>query len=116
MIEGTWKLISGEQEGHDEPEEVIKMAKLEITGDQHTVSVGDAVMIGIHKLDTSQTPMTIDSMDSAGRFKNVSLKGIFSLAGDVFSVCFGKPGGDRPTEFTTKDGKASILHVWERQS
>jgi uncharacterized protein (TIGR03067 family) len=116
MIEGTWKLISGEQEGHDEPEDVIKLSKLEIAGDQHTVSIGDAVMRGTHKLDTSQDPMTIDSMDSAGRFKNVSLKGIFKLEDDVFSVCFGKPGGSRPTEFTTRDGKASILHVWRRQS
>lgn len=115
MLEGTWKMIRGEQEGLDEPEEVIEMSTLEIAGDQHTVSMGDAVMRGIHKLDTSQTPMTIDSTDSAGRFMNVPLKGIFELEGDVFSVCFGKPGSDRPTEFTTKDGKASILHVWQRQ-
>ena len=116
MIEGTWKLISSEQNGQDEPEKVAKTPKLEIVGDQHTLTIGDTVRKGTHTLDTSHTPMTIDVSDTAGPFENKSLKGIFKLEDDVFSVCFGKPGGSRPTEFTTRDGKASILHVWRRQS
>lgn len=115
MIEGSWKLIGGEQNGQDEPEEDIQRSTLEIVGNQHTVTVGDAVMKGTHKLDTSQNPMTIDSTDTAGPFENMSLKGIFKLEDDVVTLCFGAPDGERPTEFTTKDGKAAILHVWKRQ-
>ena len=114
MIEGTWKLISGEQNGQDEPAEDVKNSKLEIIGDQHTVTVGDAVMKGTHKLDTSQTPMLIDSTDTAGPFENMSLKGIFKVEGDVFTVCFAAPDTERPTKFTTKDGQATLLHVWKR--
>ena len=66
MIEGTWKLISGEQNGQEEPAEDAKSSRLEIIGNQHCVTVGNAVMKGTHKSDTSQTPMTIDSSDTAG--------------------------------------------------
>ena len=116
MIEGTWKMIGGEQNGQDEPPEDVQRSTLEIAGNQHTVTVGDAVLKGTHELDTSQTPMTIDSSDTAGPFEGMSLKGIFTLEGDVFTVCFAAPDAPRPMEFTTKDGKATILHVWKRQA
>ena len=32
----------------------------------------------------------------------------------AFTVCFAAPNAERPTEFTTKDGKATLLHVWKR--
>jgi uncharacterized protein (TIGR03067 family) len=114
MIEGTWKLMSGEQNGQDEPAEDLETARLEIVGNQHSVTVGEAVMKGTHKLDPSQTPMTIDSTDTAGPFENMSLKGICKVEGDVFTVCFAAPANTRPTEFTTKNSKATIMHVWKR--
>jgi len=116
MIQGTWKMIGGEQNGQDEPAEDIEKSTLEIVGDRHTVTVGAAVLKGTHKLDTSQTPMTIDSTDTAGPFDGMSLKGIFKLEGDVLSICFGTPDGERPTQFTTKNGQAAILHIWKRQA
>ncbi len=115
MLDGKWKLVSGEQNGIEEPEEDVQRSALVISGNEHTVSVGAAEMKGTHQLDTSQTPMTIDSTDTAGPFANMSLKGIFTLENDVFTVCFGAPDGDRPTEFTTKDGHATIMHVWKRE-
>ena len=66
MIEGIWKMISGEQNGQDEPEEDLRRSTLEIVGDRHTVTIGDAVLTGTHTLDTSQAPMTIDSNPPAG--------------------------------------------------
>ena len=108
MIEGTWKLISGEQNGEAEPQEDLERSSLVIEGNQHTVTIGEAVLKGTHTLDTSGDPMTIDASDTAGPFEGMSLKGIYRVEDDEFTVCFAAPGEDRPTEFTTKNGKATI--------
>ena len=116
MIEGTWKLISGEQNGEEEPKEDIERSKLVIDGNQHTVTIGDAVLRGTHTLDATKTPMTIDADDSAGPFEGMSLKGIFNVEDDVLTVCFAAPDQPRPTEFTTKSKKAVLMHVWKKES
>ena len=115
MIEGTWKLLRGEQNGEEEPQEDLARSSLVIDGDHHTVRIGDAVLKGTHELDTAASPMKIDANDTAGPFEGMSLKGIFQVEGDELTVCFAAPGEERPAEFTTKNGKATLMHVWKRQ-
>jgi uncharacterized protein (TIGR03067 family) len=116
MIAGKWKLVSGQQDGQDLSDADLQKSTLEITGNDHTVNVGDDVLKGTHTLDADQNPMTSDSTDTEGPFAGQSLKGIFKLESDEFTVCFAAPGKDRPSEFTTEDGKATIWHVWRRQT
>ena len=115
MIEGIWALTSGEQDGQDITEGDLNKSKLEIVGDQHTVTLGDVILKGTHKLDSSQSPMTIDVSDTDGPFAGKSMKGIFKLEDDVFTICIAASGEERPMQFSTKDGKATLLHVWKRQ-
>ena len=115
MLEGNWAMVSGEQDGKAIPDDELHKFGLAIVGNQHTVTWADAELKGTHELDTGQTPMTIDATDTAGPFEGMSLKGIFKVDGDLFTLCFAAPGSERPTEFTTKDGSATILHVWKRQ-
>ena len=112
MLEGNWVLVSGEQDGQVIPESEIHRYRMVIKGNQHTVTWAEAELKGTHELDTSQTPMTIDATDTAGPFEGMSLQGIFKIDDGLFTVCFSAPGAERPTEFTTQDGKATILHVW----
>ena len=114
LIEGKWTLISGEKDGQDVLDADLQQSTLEIVGNQHSVELGDDVLKGTHTLDSDQNPMTIDATDSEGPFAGQTLLGIFKVEGDVFTVCFAAPGADRPTEFTTRNGKATILHQWKR--
>ena len=116
MIEGTWKLVSGEQNGEVEPAEDLARSSLVIQGDEHTVTIGDAVLKGTHKLDTSTDPIQIDATDTAGPFEGMSLQGILKVEGDVLTICFAAPDEKRPEQFTTQGGQAVLMHVWQRQS
>ena len=115
MIEGKWTLVGGERDGQDLDDSDFHDSSLEIFGENHSVKVGGDSFKGTHKLDSGQSPMTIDASDSDGPFGGQTLLGIFTVEGDLFTVCFAAPGDERPSEFTTKNGKATILHVWKRK-
>lgn len=114
-IDGTWVMVSGEEDGKPIPEDAVKTAKLVIKGNEHDVTVGSATYKGTHKVDRSKTPHTIDATDEAGPFKGETTLGIFEVKGGEMKVCFAPPGKDRPTEFTTKSGTGTIFHVWKRE-
>ena len=43
------------------------------------------------------------------------LLGIYELTDDSYKVCFGPPGGERPTEFASKPGSKVRLIVMKRE-
>jgi uncharacterized protein (TIGR03067 family) len=114
-LEGTWVLVSGEQDGKPLSQELVAKSRLIIKGNHHTVQLGGDTLMGTHTIDPVRRPRTIDSTDTAGPFQGQTLRGIYELKGDTFRVCFAAPGKERPTEFTTKMGTGHILHVWKRQ-
>lgn len=114
-MQGTWTMVSGEQDGEKITEQTIKSGKLVIKEDHHIVLIGDATIKGTHKLDASKKPSTIDASDTDGPYKGKTLLGIYEITDDTFKVCFAAPGKDRPKEFTTKGGAAHIFHVWKKE-
>src|SRR5713101_8087445 len=108
-LEGTWALVSGEQNGKELSKEALKGAKLVIVGNKHTVNLGDETIVGTHSLDPSTKPKSIDA-DNVGK-KHL---GIYEIKGDEFKVCFAEPGKYRPKEFTAKEGSGNFVHVWKR--
>lgn len=114
-LEGTWVMVSGEQEGKPLSEEVVKNARLVIKGNEHDVKVGSDVFKGTHKVDPTKKPKEIDSSDVEGPHKGKTIRGIYEVDGNQFKVCFAPPEKERPKEFTTKSGTGHILHVWKRQ-
>jgi uncharacterized protein (TIGR03067 family) len=114
-VVGTWTLVSEESEGAPLPESGVKNAKLTIVGDKYTVDLGEmGVKKGIQKLDSAKTPKQIDAQDDEGPTVGKSL-GIYEFTADGdFRVCFAAPGKERPTEFATKAGSGTFMHLWRR--
>ena len=66
-------------------------------------------------IDPSKKPKTIDYQMTDGFTKGKTQLGIYEVDGDTFKSCFGKPGTERPTEFTSKPGDGRTLSVWKRE-
>jgi uncharacterized protein (TIGR03067 family) len=106
-LEGTWQLISGENQGKQISEERVKAITLVIKGDKYTLQRGENSSEGTLKLDPKMKPKTIDSTTSNGD----TLLGVYELKGDEFKVCLALPGKDRPKDFKSGD----LLQSWKRK-
>jgi uncharacterized protein (TIGR03067 family) len=113
-MQGTWKLVSGEQNGEAIPEDVLKTGKLVVTGDKYTIKFADYDAEGTQKIDPTKKPKTIDSMNTGGQGQGQTFQGIYEVHDETLKQCFGEPGGDRPTEFTTKSGNGRYMFVWKK--
>ena len=110
---GTWKTVIHEADGKPTPKELIDKTagKLIVEGDRYKAYFGDKLADeGTIRLDPATTPKEIDVFPS----KDKVMKGIYKIDGDEMSVCFGRPGGERPTEFKTKEGTFQLLLGYQR--
>ena len=97
-IQGTWKVVSAEDNGRKAPDEAIKNLKLVITKDRITYKFGDKTTKWSYKLDSTKKPKWID-LTEGGR----TTLGIYELEGDNLKICFPEGGkGKRSTAFESK--------------
>jgi len=112
-LQGEWTMVSQEQRGVKVPEEVVKLFKLTVKGDQWILSrQGQAgERKETIKIDPSQNPGILDLTGPAG-FTSL---GIYKLEGDTITLCRTIDRGDidRPREFKTTL-EEGILVVWKR--
>lgn len=113
-LNGTYRMIKGEEGGQPLDPQIVRTAKLVLNGDEHVVTLGNETIRGRHKLNPLETPKSIDATDTTGRFAGKTTKGIYKFEDGQFSVCFAPPDEARPTDFTTKDKPGRLSHVWKK--
>src|SRR5262245_57159820 len=90
-IQGTWHVVSVENDGAKRPDEVAKDMKMVIKGDKYTFTAGDMTESGTIKLDPSKKPATIDISITEGDDKGKTQLGIYQIEGDTFKICVDRP-------------------------
>jgi uncharacterized protein (TIGR03067 family) len=116
LLQGEWSMVSGSANGQPMPDDMVKQMKRICKGDETTTTMGSQVFMKAKiTLDPSKTPKTIDYEMTDGFTKGNKQLGIYEVNGDTFKSCFGKPGAERPTDFTSKPGDGHTLSVWKRE-
>jgi uncharacterized protein (TIGR03067 family) len=115
-LQGDWTMVSGSADGQPMPDEMRKQMKRVCKGDETTTTMGGRVFFTAKiTIDPSKTPKTIDYQMTEGFTKGKRQLGIYEVDGDTFKACFGKPGAERPTDFTSKAGDGRTTSVWKRE-
>jgi uncharacterized protein (TIGR03067 family) len=114
-LQGRWTMVSFEVNGESIPEEQVTTGSLVVEHDRYMPALGDKRASFSMKLDPAADPKAIDFTVTDGPQKGTTLKGIYTLMGDQFTVCRGlTPENVRPTEFATGAESGSALVVWKR--
>jgi uncharacterized protein (TIGR03067 family) len=112
-LQGTWSVESAERRGEVLPRERAERIKLIVTADKITIQDGDTGRNeeALFQLDPTKQPKAIDLTPGG---ESAKVEGIYQLAGDTLKLCWSKPGGARPGDFTTSRNDNRVLFVLKR--
>ena len=109
-------MVSGSADGQPLPDEMRKQMKRVCKGDETTTTMAGQVFLKAKiTIDPSKKPKTMDYEMTDGFTKGKQQLGIYEVDRDTFKTCFAKPGGERPSDFTSKPGDGRTLTVWKRE-
>lgn len=112
QLQGGWQAVGIEAGGQDLGEDAAKMLDMTITikGDKYKAKSTREDEEGTITLDAKKDPKTIDFNIETGNDKDKKQLGIYTLDGDTWRICIGRPGGERPKEMksTAENGIAVI--------
>ena len=116
LLQGEWWMVSASADGKPMPDPMLRQMKRVCKGDETITTMGGQVFMKAKiSIDPSKNPRTIDYQMIEGFSKGKKQLGIYEVDGDTFKSCFGKPGAERPTDFTSMPGDGRTLSIWKRQ-
>ena len=105
QLQGEWSMVSGSADGQPMPDLLLKQMKRVCKGDEAAVTMAGQIYIKAKvTIDPSKKPKSIDYQMTDGFTKGKKQLGIYEVDGESFKSCFGKPGAERPTDFTSQPG------------
>jgi uncharacterized protein (TIGR03067 family) len=112
QLQGSWKIISWEQEGQQLPDDVLsRLDPWNIKAGQITIyEVPGFPDTGSYKVSEAGGRQTIDIVVD-GKL----IRGIYATDGKTLKVCLAQPEtGHRPKDFAAKRGSEQVYYVFKR--
>jgi uncharacterized protein (TIGR03067 family) len=116
-LTGTWQVMSREANGEKAPTEALKgmVVKVADTGTMTVTKEGKEIRkVKWINLDPTQKMKTADVEILEGDDKGKTLLAIYRIEGDLFTICIGNAGKDRPTAFSAEEGSGQALMTYTR--
>jgi uncharacterized protein (TIGR03067 family) len=118
-FQGTWKLVRGESNGQEIPDDKLPNGKVTFEKDHFEVTFGDQTAEGTIKIDADRDPKTFDAEHESGADRGKTQYGIYKFEDEKLIVCSAAPGSpeiERPTEFRTRPDGNEVLFEFEREN
>ena len=115
-LTGRWRLVKSTVDGKPVPEAELRKTVLITDHDTFRfpadAGVGTAPQ-GKFTVDPTKNPKQVDSTALAGPNKGEITYGIYEIIdANNKRACWGKPGGPRPTDFTSTPGSGRTVQYW----
>jgi len=123
-LQGSWRVVGAEEAGKKILEKDVKEAKetFVVKGETMTYCRDGKVQVTMKIiLDPGKTPTALDLEFTDGKEKGYKNHAIYQLKGDRLKLRMNdKFGGnsvnERPTDFSTANGKEAVLFILERET
>jgi uncharacterized protein (TIGR03067 family) len=121
-LQGTWLVVGAEEEGKAIPEQDVKEAKetFVVKGGQMTYCRDGKVQVAMKiTLAPGEAPNWMDLKFTDGNEKGYTNHAIYQLDGDRLKLRMndkfgGNSADERPTDFSTSNGKEAVLFILKR--
>jgi uncharacterized protein (TIGR03067 family) len=115
-LTGRWQLVESTVDGKSVPEAELRKTVLITDHDTFRfpadAGVGTAPQ-GKFTIDPTKNPKQVDSTALAGPNKGEITHGIYEIIDENNKrACWGRPGGPRPTDFTSTPGSGRTVQYW----
>ncbi len=116
-LSGTWTAAAATTNGRDLPADLVNSLRLTLTADRYKTQRGDQILFdGTYIIDTTVTPHHINMLGTEGPANSREALGIYSLQGNILTICYSNPGFPRPTTFASPAGSNVTLVRWHREA
>jgi uncharacterized protein (TIGR03067 family) len=114
-FQGGWSMASLVVSGEEVPAEQVQAGELVVIDDEYRPTLGASSETCTMKVDSSKSPREIDFTYTTGFQKGKTVRGIYKIDGDNFTICRAQsPGKDRPSKFAAPAGSELLMVVWKR--
>ena len=114
-LQGVWRIVGVEANGSAVPSEDLPNIVVTIKDRSYSVAYEDRTDRGSFTIDPSRKPGQMDVRPESGPDAGESLPAIYESTADGFRMCYGRPGRQRPSSFSTGQEAGQLLVTYKRQ-